>query len=232
MKTALSLLVALLAAGCVADKPAASRDRGAAALEAMSTHDALRELRMGNERFAEGDASHRDLPDEVRAVAIDAHPFAAVLTSIDARVTPAVVFDQGIGDLIAVRIGGMIVSDDVLGSLEYACRIRGAKLIVVLGHSDAEAIVVASDPPDYELGFMTPMIEQLTPIVAAVPEHVTPRDASNPRFITEANRLHVWRTMADIRERSRILREMITNGSITLVGAMYDVETGKVEWFE
>lgn len=198
------------------------------AQEQMTSQQALAELQAGNDRFVSGRMRTRNFPQEVKATAGHQYPFAAILSCIDSRSPAELVFDQGIGDLFNARVAGNVLDDDVLGSLEFACKISGAKLIVVLGHSNCGAIKGAID--DVKLGSLTGLVEKIKPAAAKVPQRVQPRTTKNKVFVDEVAAENVRLVMAQIREKSPILREMIDSGKIGLTGAMYDLETGEARF--
>lgn len=224
------VLAALAVSGC-ATAPVATADAEpmtAAAQAAMTPDQALARLKAGNERFASGRMLVRDLPAQVKATSHGQYPFATVLSCIDSRAGPELVFDQGIGDVFSPRIAGNFANEDILGSMEFASRLAGAKLVVVLGHSSCGAIKGACD--DAALGNLTALIGKLKPVVASVPS-AGDRSSKNAAFVELVARANVQRTVQDILERSPVLREMQAAGRIKVVGAMLDVETGKVTWY-
>jgi len=229
-------LVALMAwsllAGCVCPghSPSAPPPPTQAVQAAFTPAQALAELRAGNVRFVAGTPLRRHLPDEVRATANGQYPFAVVLSCLDSRQPVELVFDQGIGDLFSARVAGNVVNDDVLGSLEFACKVSGAKLIAVVGHSNCGAIKGAVD--DVKLGNLTGLLAKIKPAIDAVPDDGQPRTSKNHAFVDQVSANNVRLEMQEIRDRSPVLREMIDQGQIALVGGMYDLETGKVQFFD
>jgi len=197
---------------------------------AMTPQQALTELKAGNARFVAGHPLKRNLPADVKATASGQYPFAVVLTCIDSRQPIEIVLDQGIGDIFSARVAGNVLNDDVLGSMEFACKVSGAKLIAVIGHSNCGAIKGAID--DVQLGNLTGLLAKIKPAMDAVPADVQPRTSKNYKFVDEVSEANVRLVMQQIRDRSPILREMIDNGQIALVGGMYDLSTGEVRFFE
>jgi len=197
---------------------------------ALRPADVLQRLRDGNARFVAGLSLERDYPVQVKQTAQGQHPLASVLACIDSRSAPEIVFDQGIGDLFSARIAGNFVDDDILGSLEYASKVAGSKLIVVLGHTDCGAIKGACD--DVKFGNLTTTLSHLRPAVDAVTNVPGPRSSKNPDFVRAVTEMNVKLTMEAIRKRSSILDGMITRGEVGLVGGIYDVATGIVTWTE
>ncbi len=195
--------------------------------QAATTPDkALQMLKEGNKRFVSGRMHQRDLMVQVKATASGQYPFAVVIGCIDSRVSNELVFDQGIGDIFSARVAGNFVNDDILGSLEFACKVAGAKLIVVLGHTECGAVKGACD--DVVMGNLTQTLANIKPAVTAVSGFRSDRTSSNRAFVQAVTAKNVAMTVQRIRQRSPILADMADNGGIRLVGAMYDVGTGKV----
>jgi carbonic anhydrase len=195
---------------------------------AMTPAAALEELRAGNARFVAGQSKVRNLPAKVRATAAGQYPFGVIVSCLDSRTPVELVFDQGIGDLFNARVAGNVLNDDILGSLEFACKVSGSKLILVLGHSNCGAIKGAVD--NVELGNLTGLLHKIKPAVAKVPEDVQPRTSKNAAFVQKVAESNVHLVMQQIREQSPILREMLDHGQIALAGGMYDLETGQVHF--
>ena len=163
---------------------------------------------------------------QIRATGDGQYPFAAVVGCIDLRASNELIFDQGIGDIFGARVAGNFVNDDMLGSLEFACAAAGAKLVVVLRHTECGAVKGACD--DVVLGNLTRMLASIKPAVASVEGFDANRSSRNPAFVQAVADRNVVLTLARIRERSAILRDMTDSGAIGVVGAMYDVHTGRV----
>ena len=187
-------------------------------------------LKQGNERFRANLRANRDLLRQVNETHDGQWPFAVILSCIDSRTSAELVFDQGLGDIFSVRIAGNLVNADILGSLEFACRIAGAKVIVVLGHSRCGAIMGACD--GVELGNLTGLLEKIRPAVDTVrsPSDPVPRTSADPEFVGAVARENVRRGIRAIFEHSSVLREMQAAGAIDVVGGMYCVSTGLVEF--
>jgi carbonic anhydrase len=196
---------------------------------AMTPESALAELKVGNARFVSGHLLKRDFPADVKATASGQYPFAVVLSCLDSRQPIEIVLDQGIGDIFSARVAGNVVNEDILGSMEFACKVSGAKLIAVIGHSNCGAIKGAVD--DVQLGNLTGLLGKIKPAMDAVPSDVQPRTSKNYKFVDEVSEANVRLVMQQIRERSPILKEMLDNGQIGLVGGMYDLSTGEVRFF-
>ena len=190
---------------------------------AITPDEAIRILKDGNRRFVEGTPVERPLGEQVAETAAGQFPFAVVLGCIDSRVPLETVFDQGIGDIFSARVAGNIVNEDLLGSMEFACKLAGSKAIIVLGHTRCGAVNGAIGKA--RLGNLTTLVEKIEPVVDAVAEVLDPEDPTFADNVVEAN---VLSTMATIREESPVLAEMESAGEIRIVGAVYDVETGAV----
>lgn len=187
---------------------------------------ALRWLKEGNARFVENRRLERDLLRQIEMTGGGQYPFAFVLGCVDSRVSPELVFDQGIGDIFSARIAGNFVNDDILGSMEFSCKLAGARLIVVLGHTNCGAIMGACD--DVRLGKLTGMLAKLKPAVEAVPAPAEARNSANASFVRQVAEKNVALTVEAITRRSPVLEEMVQNGEIEIAGAMYNVDTGRV----
>ena len=196
----------------------------------LSPADVIQLLRDGNDRFRAGERTERDVRADVAATSGGQWPLAAVLGCIDSRAPAELLFDRGIGDLFNVRIAGNFANDDILGSLEFACKIAGAKAIVVLGHTACGAVKGACD--GVELGHLTGLLGCLKPAVDAVaePSDAAERTSANGAFVDSVARRNVERTVDALAARSPELRALAESGDIAIVGAMYDVATGAVEF--
>jgi carbonic anhydrase len=197
---------------------------------AMTPQQALAELRDGNARFIAGKSLKRDFPSQVKATASGQYPFVVVLSCLDSRQPIEIVLDQGIGDIFSARIAGNVLDDDILGSMEFACKVSGAKLIAVIGHSNCGAIKGAVD--DVQLGNLSGLLIKIKPAIDAVPDDSQPRTSKNYAFVDQVSEANVRLVMKEIRERSPILREMLDKREIGLVGGMYDLKTGKVQFYD
>lgn len=196
----------------------------------LSPARALELLKDGNERFRANLRANRDLLRQVNETHDGQWPFAAVLSCIDSRTSAELIFDQGLGDIFSVRIAGNVVNEDILGSLEFACRVAGAKAIVVLGHSRCGAIKGACD--GVELGNLTGLLQKIDPAVEAVVSPTDPasRTSADPEFVEAVARENVQRGIDAILEQSSVLYEMQADGAIEIVGGMYCVSTGLVDF--
>ncbi|MGB1324211.1 MAG: carbonic anhydrase family protein [Flavobacteriaceae bacterium] len=185
----------------------------------------------GNTRFVQGQQAGRDLMNQVKQTSTGQYPFATVLSCIDSRVSSELIFDQGIGDIFSVRIAGNFVNEDILGSMEFACKLAGTKLVVVLGHTACGAVKGACDHA--RLGNLTALINKIEPAVEAVtePTDESQRNSSNIDFVNEVAKKNVYMTIDNIRESSQVLKEMEDAGEIEIVGGMYDIKTGEVIFY-
>ena len=192
----------------------------------------LEVLKKGNKRFIDNQKAPRDLMQQEAATSKGQYPFATVLSCIDSRVSSELIFDQGIGDLFSVRIAGNFVNEDILGSMEFACKLAGTKLVVVLGHTACGAVKGACDHA--RLGNLTALIKKIEPAVAAVkePEEVSLRNSSNLDFVNDVAVKNVLMTIDQIRSESPVLAEMEKKGEIQIVGGMYNIDSGEVNFFE
>lgn len=206
-----------------------TKTHNAESQKSLSVEDALNLLREGNKRFIAHELIHRDFEVQRRETAEGQFPYAVILGCIDSRLPTEIIFDQGIGDVFNVRIAGNVLSENVLGSLEYACKVAGAKLILVLGHTSCGAVKGACD--HVEMGNLTGLLKRIEPAIDLVktPVGVT-RNSSNTDFVNRVARENVKQSMEGIRQESPILNEMISQEKIGLYGAMYDVQSGKVEF--
>ena len=225
-----SLLVSLvISAGCssIPDSTAPTQFREAQA--AITPTGALDRLKEGNGRFRSGNLLPRHFESQRKETAGGQHPFAIVLGCIDSRSAPEQVFDQGIGDIFSARIAGNVVNEDLLGSMEFACQVAGAKLITVLGHSKCGAIQGAAN--HVELGNLTALLARIGPAVnATVPkEQTTKATAKQIARITQSN---VERVVREIPERSPILAGLQRSGKLKIAGGIYDLDSGEVKFLE
>ena len=196
----------------------------------ITPRKALEILKEGNNRFVNNLKAHRDLLEQVNDTRDGQWPFATILSCIDSRTSAELIFDQGLGDVFSVRIAGNIVNTDILGSMEFACKVAGSKLIVVLGHTKCGAVKGACD--HVEMGNLTELLSKIQPSVYQEKETTSDRNASNPSFVENVSQINVKRSVKNIIERSYILEQMVENGEIGIVGAMHNIETGEVSFYE
>ena len=198
----------------------------------ISPKEALLLLKEGNQRFVSKKQISRDYQLQINQTSTGQFPFAAVLSCIDSRVPAEIVFDQGIGDIFSARIAGNFVNTDILGSLEFACKLAGSKLILVLGHTSCGAIKGACD--NAKLGNLTSMLENFSESLSSVktPQDPGSRNSSNTEFVNQVCEKNVELTINKILSDSPFLNEMNSNGEINIVGGIYDVSTGKVRYID
>ena len=199
--------------------------------ESMTPNKAINFLKEGNQRFQNNLKANRNLLEQVNDTSDGQFPFATILSCIDSRVSAELVFDQGLGDIFSVRIAGNFVNEDILGSMEFGCKLAGTKLVVVLGHTACGAIKGACDHA--RLGNLTALINKIEPAVEAVtePKDESLRNSSNIDFVNEVAEKNVLMTIDNIRSSSPVLAEMEKNNEIKIVGGMYDIKTGAVKFF-
>ena len=197
----------------------------------MTPEKSLTFLKEGNERFQNNLKANRNLLEQVNDTSEGQFPFATILSCIDSRVSAELVFDQGLGDIFSVRIAGNFVNEDILGSMEFGWKLAGTKLIVVLGHTSCGAIKGACDHA--RLGNLTALINKIEPAVEAVtePADESIRNSKNLEFVDKVAAKNVELTIENIRKQSPVLAEMEENGEIKIVGAMYDIASGAVEFY-
>jgi carbonic anhydrase len=194
----------------------------------MTPEKAIRFLKEGNERFQNNLKANRNLLQQVNETKDGQFPFATILSCIDSRVSAELVFDQGLGDIFSIRIAGNFVNQDILGSMEFACKLAGTKTVVVLGHTSCGAIKGACDHA--RLGNLTALINKIEPAVfeTKMPKDESLRNSKNSEFVDAVALKNVEMTLENIRNQSVILKEMEEKGEISIVGAMYDLSDGKV----
>lgn len=198
--------------------------------ENLTPRMALEILKEGNARFMKNLKAQRDLLGQVNATRDGQWPFAIILSCIDSRTSAELIFDQGLGDIFSVRIAGNIVNTDIIGSMEFACKVAGSKLILVLGHTNCGAVKGACD--HVEMGNLTELLSKLQPAVYQETSSKENRTSTNKEFVENVATINVKRSVEQIIERSYILEQMLEKGEIGVVGAMYSVKTGKVNFFD
>ncbi len=190
---------------------------------------ALQLLKEGNQRFLDKTTLDRSFDKQIELTSGGQYPFAAIVSCIDSRIPTEIVFDQGIGDVFNARIAGNFVNQDILGSLEFACKLAGSKLIVIMGHTSCGAVKGACDHA--ELGNLTAMLDNIAPALNEVKTaEGVDRSSKNIDFVNEVAVQNVHLTISRLKADSPVLNEMIDNGEIHVVGAMYDVASGKVSF--
>ncbi len=198
--------------------------------EELTPSLSLQILKEGNARFVSNIKSHRDLLEQANVTSAGQFPFAAILSCIDSRTSAELIFDQGLGDIFSIRIAGNILNDDILGSMEYACKISGSKLIVVLGHTKCGAISGACD--HVELGHITGLLDKIKPAIELERTTTEERNSTNKSFVRNVTTNNIHLVVEKIRQQSPILVEMENTGQIKIVGGLYDLDNGQVTFFE
>ncbi len=199
-----------------------------AAQDAMTPDHVLADLMEGNKRFVGANMESRDLLKQVEGTVGGQFPKAVILSCIDSRVPVETVFDQGIGDVFVARVAGNFENTDILGSMEYSCKVAGSKLVLVLGHEACGAVKAACD--GVELGNITALLSNILPAVKTAADQVDGEaNSSNKEFVAKTVENNVKLTIDRIREKSPILKEMEDNGEIKMVGGVYHLSSGKVE---
>ena len=224
-----SFLGALVALGATAFSGTTSADAlSKAKRDKLSPDEVLALMKKGNKRFASGGRMNHNFLAQQKATAAGQYPMAALLSCIDSRAPAETIMDLRIGDVFNTRLAGNIENADVLGGMEFACKLSGAKVILVMGHTACGAIKGAID--NAELGNLTGLLAKIKPAIKAT-DYDGARNASNYGFVDAVARTNVALTMADIRGRSGVLREMEADGAIKIAGAMYELQTGAVDFF-
>lgn len=191
---------------------------------------ALDLLKEGNRRFMNNLKVNRNLLQQANETSDGQHPFAVILSCIDSRTSVELIFDQGLGDVFSVRIAGNIINEDILGSMEFGCKIAGSKIIVVLGHTKCGAIKGACD--HVEMGNLTALLSKVQPAVYDEKTVAVNRNSKNDEFVEKVAVINVKRTVHAIMERSPILKDMIKSGAIGIVGGIHDLTTGEVNFYD
>jgi carbonic anhydrase len=197
---------------------------------AITPEMALNLLKEGNHRFMNNLKANRNLLEQANETSDGQHPFAIILSCIDSRTSAELIFDQGLGDIFSVRIAGNIINEDILGSMEFACKVAGAKIIAVLGHTKCGAVKGACD--HVEMGNLTALLSKIQPAVYDEKTELENRNSSNSEFVEKVAVINVKRAIHAIVERSPILKEMLENGEIKLVGGIHEIATGEVTFYE
>ena len=191
---------------------------------------ALELLKDGNKRFVNNLKVNRNLLQQANETSDGQHPFAVILSCIDSRTSAELIFDQGLGDVFSVRIAGNIINEDILGSMEFGCKVAGSKIIVVLGHSKCGAVKGACD--HVEMGNLTALLSKIRPAVDDEETITQNRNSNNAEFVEKVSVINVKRTVKSILQRSPILKEMIEKGEIGIIGGTHDITTGQVTYFD
>ncbi len=197
--------------------------------QAITPKKALDLLKEGNKRFMQNLKANRNLLQQANETSDGQHPFAVILSCIDSRTSAELIFDQGLGDIFSIRIAGNIINEDILGSMEFACKVAGSKIIVVLGHTSCGAVKGACD--HVEMGNLTALLTKIRPAVDDELETKDNRTSKNTNFVQNVAAINVKRTVKGIMERSTILEHMIESGEIDIIGGMHNLSTGQVTFY-
>lgn len=195
----------------------------------LTPDKAFQILKEGNERFVNNLKANRNLLQQVNETAEGQFPFATILSCIDSRTSAELIFDQGLGDIFSIRIAGNILNEDILGSMEFATKVVGTKILVVLGHTKCGAIVGACN--HVEMGNLTTLLNKVQPAIYNEKETKEDRTGSNPTFVKNVTEINVHLTIERIKRESPIIAELEQQGNIKIVGGLYEVETGKVKFY-
>jgi carbonic anhydrase len=198
--------------------------------EAITPSMALELLKEGNKRFINNLKVNRNLLQQANETSDGQHPFAVILSCIDSRTSAELIFDQGLGDVFSVRIAGNIINEDILGSMEFGCKVAGSKIIIVLGHTKCGAVKGACD--HVEMGNLTALLTKIRPAVDDEKTTKENRNSNNDEFVEKVSAINIKRTVKSIMERSPILKEMIETGKIGIAGGVHDISTGQVTFFD
>ena len=196
--------------------------------DGLTPESALQMLKDGNHRFVTNLKMNRNLLQQVNDTSDEQYPFAFILSCIDSRTSAELIFDQGLGDIFSCRIAGNILNEDILGSMEFACKVAGAKLIMVLGHSECGAIKGACN--NVKMGNLTSLLKKIRVVVKEFSKDKQLNQQSSD-FIDLISKENVKNVLKNIPKKSKIIRDLIENKKIIIVGAMYDVSSGKVDFY-
>lgn len=231
-----SISVLFLAVGCSEQQSGSGKESEPPSLtmtkeaqEQLTPQEILQYAKEGNQRFLSGKSYERDLLGDQKLTAKGQYPAAIILSCIDSRAPAEIIFDLGIGDVFNARVAGNFVNTDIVASIEFACKVAGAKLVLVMGHSHCGAVKSACD--GVELGNITAMLANIKPAVEAVQDIEGERTSKNPQFVAAVARQNVLLAKKNMTGVSPLLKEMAANGEILIVGCMYDIESGKVEFY-
>jgi carbonic anhydrase len=197
--------------------------------DAITPKIAIQILKEGNKRFVNNLKANRNLLEQANETSDGQHPFAVILSCIDSRTSAELIFDQGLGDVFSVRIAGNIINEDILGSMEFACKVAGSKIIVVLGHTKCGAIKGACD--HVEMGNLTALLSKIQPAVYDEKSILENRNSNNADFVEKVASINVKRTVKAIMEKSPILKEMIASGELGIIGGMHNLSDGEVVFY-
>lgn len=224
------LLAALLAFSSQLTARDLTKPLDAEAQAKLTPTEVVQLMKDGNQRFLANKPVERDFLSQIKQTSTGQYPMATVLGCIDSRVPHEIVFDKGVGDIFSVRIAGNFINSDILGSMEFASAVAGSKVIVVLGHTECGAVKGACD--NVEMGNLTSTLSNIAPAVYSVAHRHEERSSKNKAFVNDVTHANVDMTARNIVERSPILRDLVAQGKLVVIGAMHDVQTGEVTFFD
>lgn len=198
--------------------------------EKLTPDEAIQILKEGNERFVKDMRADRKYSKQVIDTSSGQFPFATVLSCMDSRTSAELIFDQGIGDIFSIRVAGNILNDDIIGSMEYATKVVGTKVILVLGHTKCGAVSGACD--NVELGHITALLNKIKPAIEKESSFKDNRNSKNGDYVNKVTEINVRMVMERVTEESEIIKEMEEEGKVRIIGGVYDVDSGKVEFFK
>lgn len=198
--------------------------------EQTTPQQALNRLKDGNERFVNNISTNRVYLQQMQLTKDTQHPFGIILSCIDSRGSSEIIFDLGLGDVFTIRVAGNVVNDDILGSMEFSCKVAGAKLLVVLGHTNCGAVKGACD--HVEMGNLTGLLKKIYPQVEAASAYYEDKTSANDGLVFDVTKRNVFASKEEILSKSSIIRELVETGEVLMVGAMLDITSGKVTFYE
>jgi len=198
--------------------------------EKLTPDEAIQILKEGNERFVKDMRADRKFSKQVIDTSAGQFPFATILSCMDSRTSAELIFDQGIGDIFSIRVAGNILNDDIIGSMEYAAKVVGTKVILVLGHTKCGAVGGACD--NVELGNITALLKKIQPAIERESSFKENRTGKNLDYVNKVTELNVRMVMERVTEESEIINELEKEGKVRIIGGVYDVDSGKVEFFK
>jgi len=213
-----------------ADTPPLGKTLTQAKQQQMSPKEALYRLKDGNKRFLMNTTLERDYHKQAKQASYGQFPFAVVLNCMDSRSVPELFFDQGLADLFTLRVAGNVLNDDILGSMEFATKVVGARLIVVLGHTSCGAVVGACE--NTKLGHLTDVLNKIQPVVKPSMQSLGVTNCSDPKLINTIAKANTLQIIRDIQARSPILKELVKSKQVGIVAGMHDIKTGQVTFFD
>ncbi len=195
----------------------------------LTPEQSLSILVEGNKRFTQNISLNRNFLEQAKETEEGQYPFGVILSCIDSRASSAIIFDQGIGDIFSIKIAGNVVNEDILGSMEFSCKLAGSKVIVVLGHTHCGAVKGACD--DVKMGNLTCLLDKIKPSVKGETITKENRNSTNKDFVFNVTQININKSIKDILDKSSILREMVDAGEIKIVGGIHDISNGQVTFF-